>query len=125
MVMDTDDIRLKVITDKFNKLKLVRKGFHKAVFLDESTGKYGIYINNQMEILSINPFYFMFDYIGIGEDRWDFVDYYGNYIIDLVKEKIFLTFDVNHPYMFVSFDRNYVRDIQDFIDMLMVEKDMS
>ena len=125
MVMDTDDIRLKVITDKFNKLKLVRINFNSVVFIDESTGKYGIYVDGVNESLSINPFYFMFDFIGIDEDRWDFVDYYADYIIDLVKEKTFLTFDVNHPYMFVSFDRNYIRDIQDFIDMLMVEKDMS
>jgi hypothetical protein len=125
MVMDKDDIRIKVITDKFNKLKLIRIDFHKVVFLDESTGKYGIYIDNQMETLSINPYYFMFDYIGIDEDRWDFVDYYGDYIIDLIKEKTFFTFDVNHSYIFISFDKKYINSIQDFIDKLMTEKGIS
>ena len=109
------DVRMDVITDKFNKLEFVRIDFHKSVFLSRESRTYGIYIDNQMESLSINPYYFMFNYIGIDEDRWDFVDYYGNYIIDLVKEKTFLTFDVNHAYMFVTYNKNYINNLYDMI----------
>lgn len=123
--MNRDEIRLKVITDKFNKLKLVRIDFHKSVFIDERTNIYGIYIDNHSESLSINSDYFMFEFIGIDDDRWDLVDYYCDYLINLVKEKTFLSFDVNHPYMFVSFDKKFINDVQDYINDMMTEKGIS
>lgn len=109
------DNRKKVINDKFNKLQLVSIDFNKKAFLPESRNTYGIYIDNQSEFVSINPDYFMFKFIGIDKDRWDIVDYYAQYIIDLASEKTFFTFDVTNSWYSVTFDRNFVDGIYDLI----------
>lgn len=109
------DNRKKIIKDKFNKLQLVSIDFNKKAFLPESRNTYGIYIDNQQEVVSINPDYFMFKFIGIDEDRWDLVDYYAQYIIDLASEKTFFTFDVTNSWYSVTFDRNFVDRIHDLI----------
>ena len=109
------DNRKKIIKDKFNKLQLVSIDFNKKAFLSESRNTYGIYIDNQQEDISINPDYFMFKFIGIDEDRWDLVDYYAQYIIDLASEKTFITFDVTNSWYSVTFDRNFVDRIYDLI----------
>ena len=113
--MESHDLRKKIIKDKFNKLEFFRIDFYKCVFLSKESNTYGVYIDNRDEYISINPNYFMFNYVGIDEERWDLVDYYADYIIGLVKEKTYLTFDINIPWYAITFDRGYVDSINNMV----------
>lgn len=109
------DIRKDIITDKFKKLEFVRIDFYKCVFISNESKTYGVYIDNKDEFISINPSYFMFNYVNIDESRWDFVDYYSQYIIDLVSEKTHIMFDINIPWYAVTFDREFTNSINKMV----------
>ena len=83
--MNTEEKRKKIIKDKFDKLEVkFTKGGRIFAFLTDDT--YGVYIDRiKTASTSINGDYFMFRYIGINDI--ESLQKYGEYVLELIKDK--------------------------------------
>ena len=114
--MDQDDMRKKIIKDKFDKLKL--RVFRNGNIALMSNDTYGLYYeyDRKFPSFALNPYYFMFSFIGLdggdGNDH-ELLNKYLDYIRTLVYEKYGYKDPSNYqsPYTIVQYDmdvNNYV-----------------
>lgn len=115
--MKQDDIRKRIIKDKFNKLTPYIIGLTRQIILisdkKETVGVKVYNTNIPDPSFFINADYFMFKFIGI--DNEEEKNKYGNYILKLVMDEFpfaKFTLDANdvHHYIPDSIDSDYYDD---------------
>lgn len=116
-----DEIRKKIIKDKFDKLKPIVLTMGKYVVLVDMDNKtYGLYYDYNFNGFGINPYYFMFNYIGLGHDEDDkvlkeYTDYIANLAYDKFKLKTPLLFDNTNPRNIIDYNTKVVKKLTTFL----------
>ena len=106
--MNVDEMRKKIIKDKFDKLKL--RTFRNGNIALVSDDTYGLFYgyNPKLPSFGLNPYYFMFNFIGLdggeGQDG-DTLNVYLDYIRTLVYEKYGYKDPTNFsPFTIINYD---------------------
>ena len=117
--MNQDEMRKKIIKDKFDKLEPIVIDEGKNVVL-VSDNNYGVYYLNTYHGFGINPYYFMFDFIGLSSKEDDeTLREYANYIAGLSYDKFKLKYnlltDYENPRRIIDYNRDLVKSMNEYI----------
>lgn len=107
--MNKDDITKKIIKEKFDNLdiKFIMDGRVFALLTDNT---YGIYIDRfKVDAISINGNYFMFRYLGANDNST--LKKYGEYVIELIKNKYELHIESRPILESIDFDSVVIDNI--------------
>lgn len=123
--MTQDEIRKKIIKDKFDELELViinnenYSASHEFSAL-VSDNEYGMYVDDTFNGFNINPYYFMFNYIGLGPTEdvrtlREYVNYIASLAQDKFKFKINLLSKYENPRRLIDYQKDVVDNITEYI----------
>ena len=117
--MDIDEMRKKIIKDKFDDLEpiVLNRGENIALVSDNN---YGVYYDRKYNGFGINPYYFMFGFIGLGfSEDVETLREYVNYIIRLGYDKFKLNTpelgDNDNPRRTIDYSKDVVDNINEYI----------
>jgi hypothetical protein len=120
---DKLEIQKKLIKSMFDKLTYIPiNGMGHFTLYNTQKNEFGVYCRYEWKTFVINSQYFMFNYIGIDIERWDFIDYFSEYIISLTENKVPMYFTIDAPYNSVETDLNIIKSYQNQIDELLKQK---
>ena len=114
--MNVDEMRKKIIKDKFDKLKLrVFRNGNIALVSDDTYGLYYGY-DSKLPSFGLNPHYFMFNFIGLdGSDsnNYALLKKYLDYIRELVYVKYGYKDPSGYmsPYTAIDYDKENVKHV--------------
>ena len=119
--MTQDEMRKKIIKDKFDKLEPIVVSMGKYVGLVDMDNKtYGLYYDFNYKGFGINPYYFMLNYIGLGFDTdnevlREYTDYIANLAYEKFNLKVPSLFDNQDPRNIVDYSPNVVNEVTTFL----------
>ena len=119
--MTQDELRKKIIKDKFDELEPIVITMGKYIGLVDMDNKtYGLYYDYNFKGFGINPYYFMLNYIGLGfgtdnEILRGYTDYITNLAYDKFKLEVPSLFDNTNPRNIIDYDTNVVKNITTFL----------
>ena len=114
-------MRKKIIKDKFDELEPIVLNNGKNIGLVDGE-TYGIYYDYDYEHgwFGINPYYFMFRYIGLGynedvETLREYVNYISSLVYDKFKLNVPTLGDNDNPRRTIDYSKDVVDNINEYI----------